>query len=903
MLGARLFAAASLLVVLVLSVHAAAQPVSLETRVSRTRVSMGESFVVQLTALAASADQTPQNPALRVPPGVTAHGPSVGSNHHVTFSGGQMQQRIGITASWTVTASRVGKLRIGPASVEVGGRRVQDEPVIVEVVPAGQAPRPPPSRRWPFDPNDPFGGGFSFPDMDLRFPGDALDQALPPVPEEYRVEQAKDPVAFIRASVVPARVVVGEQVNLRVYAYGSRGPFNEAGSTEPTRADFLSYSLNDSPNREAYQIQIGDQVWLTEKVRDLALFPIRAGTFQIGAMRLDLNGRRYGSGTGQPLSRRSDPVSIVVVEPPLQGRPPGYRIGDVGRYELSADVAPRELDAGGALQVVVKVEGVGNVPQSVRVPQQHGVEWSQPSVTDDVAPQGRVISGWRKFSYIVRIEKSGQVELGEIRLPYFDPEQQKYEVASATLGSVTVRGSHNLAAAADRVEKDDLALLLTPRTKLGKVEPRGEPLTDKRWFWPLLALGPLSILMLGASVRVFVAVRRYRKARDQAHETRAGDALRHARQAANAGDGAATASAVERALLLAVEAATGLRARAVLRDRLGETLEQTGLSSEVATDIVELLKHCDGTRFGGSVDEISPRALVEQGEALVRRITRKRRPARSTAPSAALFYIAVSLALAPGFALAAAAGNMELFTSAAHALAKGAHEEAIDALELMGDRGYSHPDVSFNRALAYLMRVRSPQAKPGDLGRVAAALSETLSLRPNDSEAAVALDKVRAEIARRRARQGGEPILARPALQRAIVELLPENVWAVLATLGSFVLAAGMFVSWFVHRPGSKVGGSTAAAVGLLVMVVGGGMALAARNYRLTSRPAVVVVPEARWVTEAGTPTKALRGDLEAIPEGAQLFVREQRPPLARVEWGSVKGWIRLSDIRLLAVP
>jgi hypothetical protein len=263
---------------------------------------------------------------------------------------------------------------------------------------------------------------------------------------------------------------------------------------------------------------------------------------------------------------------------------------------------------------------------------------------------------------------------------------------------------------------------------------------------------------------------------------------------------------------------------------------------------------------------------------------------------------AVLLSISPALS-ATPDDNPTLFESAVRALQKGAHEEAIDTFELLSDRGFVHPDLSFNRAAAYLLRARSPQAQPGDLGRVAAGLSETLKLRPEDAEAGVALEKVRAEISRRRAREGAAPMLARPSLDRAVVDLLPENVWAMLAALGAFTLSIGLIIRLFVDRPGAKVAGSTSAAIGALLFLTFGSLAFGARHFRLTSRPAVVVVPEARLVSAQGKPTTTsmARGESDSIPEGAEVYVREQQGGLARIDWGTTKGWVRTSQLRILS--
>lgn len=246
----------------------------------------------------------------------------------------------------------------------------------------------------------------------------------------------------------------------------------------------------------------------------------------------------------------------------------------------------------------------------------------------------------------------------------------------------------------------------------------------------------------------------------------------------------------------------------------------------------------------------------------------------------------------------AAAPNEE-FDTAVAALERGAYGDAIDHFELLADRGFAHPDASFDRAAAYIGRARSAQKQPGDLGRAAAALAETLALRPADHEAEGALDAVRSEIGRRRARTGGSPLVARPRLSRAIAGLLPEQAWGALAALGSASLAWGLALRLFVKRTTTEVPGALAAGIGALLLCVGGGLALGARHFRRTSTLAVVVVSEARLLDDAGRPLATpASGESNVVPEGAEIYVLERHGGLDRVEWGTTDGYVIAGQVR-----
>jgi hypothetical protein len=601
------------LVCLAPRVHAQAS-VQVRTQASSRSVEVGEPFTITFTAVVEDPNPLPHSPLLRPPPGVTSSGPSIASQQQISLSGGTFVRRSGIAATWTLEAQKPGHYRIGPPSVEVKGQRVSGDVVDVDVVPAGQG------KKKGFDPFDPFGMGFPpFPKLPSfgDEPGD--EPQLPPFPEELRVSRPDDPIAFLRVVASPSKVVVGEQVTLRIYAYGARGPFREANTSEPSREAFLAHALLENSYSETmYRVPIAGEIWHAKKVRELALFPIRAGQLSIGSMRMGFEGRGYPSTSpSRGLARTSSPVTISVSEPPLAGRPPGYKLGDVGRFTLSANVEPREIAAGESVSVVAKLEGTGNLPFELRVPRRTGVQWLEPSTVEEIEPRGSTIGGWRKFTYVVRIDTPGDVDLGELRLPYWDPERDRYDTAVAKLGVVKVSSTGKPLFSAD--PDDPLQGVLAPRKTLGADAPARSRFSDRGWFWLAIVLCPLSVVLTSAGVKLGRRWRQQAVERKHSHSKLAARAIAAARDAAKAGDVAAAAAAAERAVIIAIEGALGLKARGVLRDELGAELTSRGVDQELAQKIVDHLRACEAARFEGLAD-VSASEWAERAHQLTRRL-------------------------------------------------------------------------------------------------------------------------------------------------------------------------------------------------------------------------------------------------------------------------------------------
>lgn len=278
---------------------------------------------------------------------------------------------------------------------------------------------------------------------------------------------------------------------------------------------------------------------------------------------------------------------------------------------------------------------------------------------------------------------------------------------------------------------------------------------------------------------------------------------------------------------------------------------------------------------------------------------------RSSITGAILAFCFALLLAASALAQPSSNGTEALFSRATEALVRGEYSEAIAGFEQLSDRGVLLVNASANRAHAYLLRAESPKRQDGDLGQAAAGFREAQLLDPTDDEIARALAGVRREISQQRARRGLDPVIVELPLMRAVVHVLPENVWAVLALLGSLALAVGLVLQRADAQSPRRLAGQICSAAGAFFLLVFGSLTAAAAHYRETTREAVIVVPEARLLNAEGKPltTKALDVDASAIPEGASVFVLGQSGRLTRVGWGNLEAWVQGTDLRALGKP
>jgi hypothetical protein len=241
-----------------------------------------------------------------------------------------------------------------------------------------------------------------------------------------------------------------------------------------------------------------------------------------------------------------------------------------------------------------------------------------------------------------------------------------------------------------------------------------------------------------------------------------------------------------------------------------------------------------------------------------------------------------------------------LFAHAAAALQQGRSGDAIADLEALADRGVVDPVASYDRGLAYAMRVRSGSELPGDLGRAAQGFEEARELSKDPAlsdDATRALMTIRAEVARRRVRAGESVALDQgPPVARVLSHLLTEDAWAWLAVTTSIALGLGLFARWLASQRRARIAAGVAIGIATPALAVCIAMTLAARHDRISLGEGVIVVPAALPSDERGI----ARQGAAALPEAARVELTEARPGWTRIRWGAVDAWIASTSVRPL---
>jgi hypothetical protein len=605
---------------LFLAFPARASHPEMTVQVDAATVGVGDTIRFSLQAM--SDEGNPNDPQQGNTPGFTVLGASSGTQMSTQWTNGRVSQKQGLTTTWILRADREGTFSLGPPSIAIGGKRYAGNAVRVTVVAAGRAPRRP-NPMDPFGgmPLDPFGQGAPFGTPFDPFKGlfDDLRNNNPPAPADTDPKLALDAprgeFAFLHARTDKSAAVVGEQVTLEIYVYieASQRSADLTDVHEATADDFVKRAIvdDDAAEKNEGRALVGGRLYGVKLLRKWALFPLKAGDLTIGPMSLTLSRRHTAFANPD---RQSEALTIHVSEPPLAGRPPGFIVGDTGKWSLTANTAPRDIERDGAVGVTVELSGTGNIPASLTPPARAGIEWLTPEVHEKMGPVAgsEKYGGKRTFSFVVRLHKEGLVDLGDLTVPYYDPSARSYGVARAALGVVNVRPGATPAPSAEAAF-DPFAGLPPQRSQPSP--PRVAPThwADSPIFWLGLLAAPLVYLVTTGTVALARRVKLARAEKATSPETDLRVRMTAAASACKGTDPRAADAAVARVLRAATVAKVGVNVRDAEGAEVSRRLADAGVEQPLAQRVEELIRDCEAAQFAPDAAEMA--AVRERWEA------------------------------------------------------------------------------------------------------------------------------------------------------------------------------------------------------------------------------------------------------------------------------------------------
>lgn len=525
------------------------------------------------------------------------------SSTQISIAGGRAQREEISSFFYSVRSRKAGRFTISPASVSFGGRTHTSNSLTIQVDPGGAAPPP-------------------------TLPGQA-----PSVQDDDEV--------FIQVVPDKTSAFVGEQVTVTWYLYTRTSLARQPEiKTTPNTDPFFSEDL-PFRSQDATRTTINGTIYALVPIYRRALFPLKAGRLKVGPMTVEVMtvGQSYYSMTA--VQRSSAELFVEAKVLPAAGKPPGFVKSNVGRFRVTAEAEPSEIDAQSATSLRVTVTGQGFI---------HGLKVEKLQHLDDFRirfagqktemAQGIQLSGARVNEYVLIPNRTGALKVPPICFPHFDPTLGTY-VTDACSKALTVRVTGELPQSRGAIEPKDNELQRTLKPIL-----HGSTLVDRNpWRlhrsplgWPVILFPLLSVLGLLVVRRVRARIaedtegQQRREARGRAKRR-----LRLAAQALRSGDRVVFFGEIANALQEQLSARLGVNVRGLTTQELQRLLAQSVIPRDLADGWIQSLEECDFARFApAAASGTEMEEMLDRTRRLLAKLERTRLPKRESSAEEAV---------------------------------------------------------------------------------------------------------------------------------------------------------------------------------------------------------------------------------------------------------------------------
>ena len=432
-----------LVCILILPIGVFAQPI-LTASIAKNTFAIGEQF--QLTYSLNTSGNRFQGPDLK--DFNVLGGPNQGSQ--IQIVNGNYSQSLNFT--YYLQAKSEGTFKIGFASIDADGKRIQSNGLIVTVVKGN-------------------------PNQQGQQSGNSQGQENAGISEKN---------IFLKAEVSKTNVYQGEALSVTFKLYTNVNIINYSVTKMPSIPGFWNQEIKLPEQLQLHNETVNGINYKVGELKKMVLFPQQNGNLTIDPMeleciaRIQVKGRSrndpfgmlqdpffndpffgFGSARDVKYSFKSNKVNVNVKSLPPNA-PAGFN-GSVGELTFDAYLDKKETKANEPVALKIKISGNGNLKlidaPVIDIPSD--IESYDPKVSDNLHVSESGVTGSKSVEYLIIPRHEGIYDLGPITFSYFDLNKKQY--VSRTAGPFTLKvgkgiGGNN-SAVSGNISKSDFQLL------------------------------------------------------------------------------------------------------------------------------------------------------------------------------------------------------------------------------------------------------------------------------------------------------------------------------------------------------------------------------------------------------------------------------------------------------------
>jgi hypothetical protein len=514
-------------------------------------------------------------------------GPSISRQYSTTIVNGKVTRETSYTYTYILKATKLGKFNIPPATIEVKGKRIESNPLTIEVI----------------KDNTQAGTKQSTPDAST---GNLSSKDL-----------------FITNTVSKSSVYKGEPLVLTTKIYTSVQLDAITDKKDPKLTEFLIQELK--MNNISWSMQnINGKTYNVGVYERKLLFPQKTGKITIGPTEMEFTVKKRVARRTQSIfddffesnyryiKQRVKTKPITITVKPHRGIPPEGYTGGVGNLSMKVTVSKTKVKTNESITFKVVVNGTGNLKLITAPEIKFPADFDQfdPTISSNFSNTTAGMKGSKTFEYLVIPRHAGTYVIPQIKFSYFDPAAGKYKTITAGPYNIEVEkgeGEEQLSTVVSANNRERVKFLGKDirfiKTGPVKLKPAGTFLFGSLTYYASLIV-PLLIFIL-----VYMINRKKLKERSNMQLLRTKKANKMARKRLKqsekhlkAGEKEQFYEEVLKALWGYISDKLSIPVSELNRDNIRSILEESGVTGEVTDSFISILDDCEFARYAPAAE-------------------------------------------------------------------------------------------------------------------------------------------------------------------------------------------------------------------------------------------------------------------------------------------------------------
>lgn len=537
------------------------------------------------------------------------------------------------TVSFILQPTKTGKFTIAGATAMIDGKKMQSNPVTIQVDQGASSTnhyQPPAPPAWPGE--------------EPEYQKDYLVK-----PGEDINEKIKKNL-FVKVLVSKTNCYVGEPI-VATYKLYSRLQSESRVTRHPSLNGFSVYDMVDPAADNSSVENVNGKPFAVHIIRKAQLIPLQAGNVALDPVELEntvhflkpdpqqhkrsnnplqelfdrFAGTEEGERIEQHVTLESKPVEISIKPLPAENRPADFN-GAVGKFSINANLESKNILADDAATLKLTVKGTGNLPvvNAPNVNWPAGIEDYAANAKEEIDKTVAPMNGLKTFEYKFIPSRAGNFEIPSISFSYFDPVSATYKLlTSEPLSFIVKPGAQHKSGRTAPIKEDSTAKISSGTRRF---------INDHlEWIFGSFILAGLGIFLLYQNQRAKKimlekklaekeAQRRALEALALEQSSLKTDPLLECRNLLAKGYYVGFYSELNRALWNEMADKLKIRASELNKHHVAERLREAGWNNEDMSLLQDTLNECEVKLYTPDHDESDLHRILKDAEVIISRL-------------------------------------------------------------------------------------------------------------------------------------------------------------------------------------------------------------------------------------------------------------------------------------------